>query len=204
MNVKELAINGVYIFTPQIYRDPRGFFIENFVQDKFFDQLNIRFPVEQINTSVSAKGVIRGIHFADVPPGQAKFVSVMNGKIQDFVVDLRVGSPSFGSSLSVLLDSETRQSLYLPEGIGHGFLSLYEDTVVSYLVSTKYNPMIERSINPLDKDIKLDFEYPIQDLIISERDSSAMSFKQALSEGLLPDYSSCFKEFVKPEISESK
>jgi dTDP-4-dehydrorhamnose 3,5-epimerase len=204
VNVKELAINGVYIFTPQIYRDPRGFFIENFVQDKFFDQLNIRFPVEQINTSVSAKGVIRGIHFADVPPGQAKFVSVMNGKIQDFVVDLRVGSPSFGSSLSVLLDSETRQSLYLPEGIGHGFLSLYEDTVVSYLVSTKYNPMIERSINPLDKDIKLDFEYPIQDLIISERDSSAMSFKQALSEGLLPDYSSCFKEFVKPEISESK
>ena len=145
-----MSIEGAWVFTPRIHGDGRGAFLEWFKEPSFSEAIGHPLDLVQANASVSARGVLRGIHFADVPPGQAKYVTCVKGSVLDVVVDIRVGSPTFGQWESVLLDDRTRQAVYLSEGLGHGFLSLEDGSTVVYLCSAGYNPSGEHEVHPLD------------------------------------------------------
>jgi dTDP-4-dehydrorhamnose 3,5-epimerase len=136
---------------------------------------------------VSKKGVVRGIHYAQVPLGQAKYVTCTHGAILDFVVDIRVGSPTYGQWDSVLLDDVDFRSVYISEGLGHAFIALTEGATVSYLVSDVYNPVRERGIDPLDTTIGLVFPTEAGRPLLSEKDIGAPSLEAAAASGLLPE-----------------
>src|ERR1700739_137326 len=119
--VAELKISGTWLYTPQVWRDQRGRFFEMFRGQEVASDLGYRLDVTQVNCSVSRRGVIRGIHFADVPPGQAKYVTCVSGAVLDVVVDLRAGSPSFGRWAAVQLDDRARRAVFIGEGLGHAF-----------------------------------------------------------------------------------
>jgi dTDP-4-dehydrorhamnose 3,5-epimerase len=188
-----MGIQGAFVFTPVRHEDSRGHFQESFKLSSLDKELGLGFKVKQVNQSTSAKGVIRGIHFADNPPGQAKYVSCAMGAIWDVVVDLRTGSPTFGKWEGVEVSAADGKSVLIAEGLGHGFLSLEEGSVVSYLCSEEYNPKTERQINPLDKDLAIDFSgvgttFGMTDFVVSEQDKQAQGFMEALESGLLPGY----------------
>jgi dTDP-4-dehydrorhamnose 3,5-epimerase len=146
--------------------------------------------VTQANCSISRRGVIRGIHFADVPPGQAKYVTCVNGAILDVVVDLRVCSPGFGRWTAVRLDDENRRAVFVAEGLGHAFMALSDQASALYLCSTPYAPGRERGVHPLDPDIGIAWPADIE-TVLSEKDAAAPSLTRAQAAGLLPDYHDC-------------
>lgn len=190
MDVHELDVEGAYVFTPVQHGDDRGVFLELFKADVFADQIGHRFDLKQANVSVSSQGVVRGIHFADVPPSQAKYVTCIAGQILDVVVDIRVGSPTFGQWRFVELNDENRRVAYLSEGLGHGFVALSDSATVMYLCSEGYNPGHERAINPLDPQLAI--EWPTDaPLRLSPKDEAAPSFAEAQQSGLLPSMQAC-------------
>jgi dTDP-4-dehydrorhamnose 3,5-epimerase len=141
--------------------------------------------------SVSARGTVRGIHFADVPPGQAKYVTCVAGAVLDVVVDIRVGSPTFGQWESVRLDTVERRAVYLSEGLGHGFCALEDGSTVVYLCSEGYAPQREHEVHPLDPGIGIDWGLPVAELRLSDKDSAAPTLAEARESGLLPSYDEC-------------
>lgn len=187
MDIKGLSIPGAFEINPLVHEDERGGFWEWYRFDKLARVLGHSFDLKQANGSVSKLGVLRGLHFADVNPGQAKYVSCVKGEVLDFVVDIRVGSPSFGKWDSVKLSAEKRNAVYLAEGLGHAFLSLTEGAIVNYLVSGVYNPTAEHGINPLDPNIGLIIPDGTE-LILSAKDREAPSLEEASSMGILPTW----------------
>jgi dTDP-4-dehydrorhamnose 3,5-epimerase len=185
-----LDVDGAWILTPRIHTDGRGGFLEWFREAEFHADVGYRMDVAQANCSVSRQGVIRGIHFSDVPPGQAKYVTCASGAIIDVVVDLRTGSPGFGRWQAVQLDDETRQAVYISEGLGHGFAALSDQATVLYLCSTPYAPGREHGVHPLDPGIGIAWPADIEP-ILSDKDASAPSLAEAQAAGLLPDYGKC-------------
>src|SRR5206468_6729957 len=149
-HMQPLGIRGVWVFAPHIYSDDGGSFAELVRAAEFSGDVGHRLDVAQANCSVSRRGVIRGIHFADVPPGQAKYVSCLSGAILDVVVDLRTGSPGYGRWEAIRLDDQNRCSLFISEGLGHAFTALSETATVVYLCSTPYAPDREHGVHPLD------------------------------------------------------
>lgn len=186
VQIRELSIPDAYEVTPVQHRDDRGLFLEWYRHDRLADAVGHSLDLRQGNTSVSRRGVVRGIHYADVPRGQAKYVTVLRGAVLDYVVDIRVGSPSFGRWEAVRLDADERHALYLSEGLGHCFVALEDDTTVSYLVSDTYSPGHEHGINPLDAEIGLEFPFVDEELLLSPKDTEAPSLAQAASDGALP------------------
>ena len=182
-----LGIEGAWVRTPQIHQDDRGSFHEGFHNDELVLDTGYRFDVAQVNCSVSRRGVIRGIHFADVPPGQAKYVSCVSGAILDVVVDLRVGSPEFGHWKAVRLDDQNRRSVFIAEGLGHAFMALTEGCTVLYLCSTPYTPGREHGVHPLDPVLGISWPADVEP-ILSVKDATAPSLAEAVHDGLLPDY----------------
>ncbi|MGH3827774.1 MAG: dTDP-4-dehydrorhamnose 3,5-epimerase family protein [Pseudonocardiaceae bacterium] len=190
MRFRELAVPGVVEFTPTIFPDSRGQFVAPFQQSSFIAATGHRLTLAQSNHSVSRRGVIRGVHFSDVPPGQAKYVHCSQGAMLDIAIDLRLGSPTFGRWESVLLDGETCRAVYLPEGIGHAFIALAEDTVMTYFCSTGYHPEAEHTVCPLDPALQLPCP-PHQEIIISNKDRKAPTLAEATQKGLLPTWHAC-------------
>jgi dTDP-4-dehydrorhamnose 3,5-epimerase len=190
MSFTPLKIEGAWLFTPKKFDDDRGSFHESFKLSTISEVLNRGFEVKQVNQSHSKAGVIRGIHWADVPPGQAKYISCPRGAIWDIVVDLREGSATFGKWDAVEISAENSQSVLIEEGLGHAFLSLADDTVVSYLCSEPFNPIREHGINPLDETISIPFGSQLQGhgFTFSPKDVEAPSFLEAKALGLLPKY----------------
>jgi dTDP-4-dehydrorhamnose 3,5-epimerase len=191
MDVRELAVPGAWEITPKQHGDPRGVFLEWFKGERFAQEVGHRLTLDQANLSVSAAGVLRGIHFADVPPGQAKYVTCARGAVLDVVVDIRVGSPTFGRWDSVLLDDVDRRAIYLGEGLGHAFCSLEDDSTVLYLCSTGYSPGREHGIHPLDPEIGIEWPSTARDgspltPLLSDKDRQAPSLSAARDSGLLP------------------
>ena len=186
MEITPLGIAGAFRVENTLHKDDRGEFVEWFRADRLETATGLRFHTAQANLSVSEKGTLRGVHFADVPPGQAKYVMCVAGAVRDFIVDLRVGSPTFGHSVAVDLDATTRGAVVLDVGLGHAFVATEPGTVVSYLVTDVYKPQAEHAVNPLDKDLNLDFPLPIASLLLSAKDQGAPSLSQALEEGRLP------------------
>lgn len=189
MDVRELSVAGAWEFTPRQLTDDRGVFLEWFRTETFGDTTGHSLDLAQANISVSRKDVVRAIHYADVPPGQAKYVTCLTGALRDFAIDIRVGSPTFGQYDSVVLDSENRKCLYLSEGLGHGFVALTDDTTVAYLCSTPYNPEREHTVSPLDPTLSID--WGVANPLMSERDTQAPSLSEAEEAGLLPSWDVC-------------
>lgn len=189
MQIRELKVRDSYEITPKQFGDDRGVFLEWYRFDRLEEVIGHPLDLRQANTSVSRRGVVRGIHFADVPPSQAKYVTATRGAVLDFVVDIRVGSPTFGVWDSVVLDEQDRRAIYLAEGLGHCFIALSDDATVSYLVTDTFNPGREHGINPLDPEIGLEFPLPADQLLLSPKDTEAPSLAEAVSTGLLPTWS---------------
>jgi dTDP-4-dehydrorhamnose 3,5-epimerase len=190
MKVEELKVPDSWVFTPIQRPDPRGVFLEWFKAPAFRDAVGHDLVVKQANHSVSSQGTLRGVHFADVPPGQAKYVYCTKGAVLDIIIDIRVDSPTFGVSDAVQLDDQDRKAVYLSEGLGHAFLALTDDANVTYLCSEPYNPTGEHGVHPLDTDLALPFPDDIEHLL-SEKDAAAPTFAEALAGGLLPSYQDC-------------
>jgi dTDP-4-dehydrorhamnose 3,5-epimerase len=188
VQIRELSVPDSYEITPIVRSDDRGVFLEWYRFDKLAEVTGHPIVLRQANTSVSKKGVVRGIHFADVPLGQAKYVTVTHGAVLDYVIDIRVGSPTFGQWDSVLLDDVDRRAIYLSEGLGHAFVALTDDAVVSYLVTDTYNPTAEHGINPLDPEIGLVFPSEAGEPLLSPKDTDAPSLAEAAEQGLLPEW----------------
>ncbi|MEH1056812.1 dTDP-4-dehydrorhamnose 3,5-epimerase [Micromonospora sp. CPCC 206171] len=199
MKIRQLGIEGAWEISPQQHGDPRGLFMEWYRFDRLAEAVGHPLRLAQANLSVSARGVVRGIHFADVPPGQAKYVTCVRGAVLDVIVDLRVGSPTFGRWEGVRLDDVDRRAVYLSEGLGHGFCALTDDATLSYLCSTTYNPTGEHAVHPLDADLAI--EWPAEAPQLSARDAAAPTLAQARESGLLPEYEACraFAASLRPD-----
>jgi dTDP-4-dehydrorhamnose 3,5-epimerase len=184
-----MSIEGVWHFTPLLRPDDRGVFLESFKASEFESALGHPLDMRQMNISVSRAGTVRGVHFADVPPSQAKYIQCFSGRILDIVVDIRVGSPTYGTFDAIELDDQTRGGLYVSEGLGHGFCALSDSATIGYVCSAPYAPGREHGINPLDPDLGL--PWPDMDIVLSPKDSAAPSLHEAAEEGLLPTYADC-------------
>lgn len=186
MTVRELSIAGAWEITPQVHGDSRGTFFEWFTEPSFADMTGHRFDLRQANCSVSAAGVLRGLHFAQ--PSQAKYLTCIRGAVFDVVVDIRVGSPTYGQWDSVRLDDVDHRSVYLSEGLAHAFLSLQDDSTVIYLCSRPYAPQREHAIAASDPEIGIDWPFPPDRLRLSDRDAVAPTLAQVRESGLLPSW----------------
>jgi dTDP-4-dehydrorhamnose 3,5-epimerase len=197
VEIRPLAIADAHVITPVSHADERGLFLEGFRADVLERATGRRFEPVQVNRSISRRGVVRGIHYADVPPGQAKYVMVTAGAILDYVIDIRVGSPTFGQWEAVALDDVENRAVFLAEGLGHLFVVTSESASMVYLVSDVYRPECEHTISPLDPEIGLEFPFATDELILSERDVAAPSFSEARSRGMLPEYAECVARYGK-------
>jgi dTDP-4-dehydrorhamnose 3,5-epimerase len=174
-----LSIEGAWLFESPSHGDDRGYFREWFKSSVVTETLGREFSVSQSNLSRSKKGVVRGIHFSMAPGGQAKWVTCANGSLWDVIVDIRPKSPTFKRWEAVELRAEEGKSLLISEELGHAFLSLQDNTVISYLLTTPYSPKDEFAINPQDPEIAI--KWPEMQLLFSEKDAGAPSLKEFLS-----------------------
>jgi dTDP-4-dehydrorhamnose 3,5-epimerase len=194
MKTSALKISGSWLIEFQKFEDNRGYFYESFKEEDFQKQIGRPLSIKQTNTSSSSKGSVRGIHYALVPPSQAKLVQCQRGSIKDYVIDIRGGSPTFGEFEEIELSENSPTAVFIEEGLAHAFVALENNTIVTYYVSEKFNPEREKGINPFDK--TLNVKWPDLELILSEKDKSAISLDEAKSQGILPSFDEC-KAFIK-------
>jgi len=193
MKATSLSINGSWKIDFQRFDDNRGYFYESFKDEDFKSQIGRNFSIKQTNTSSSSKGSVRGIHYALVPPSQAKLVQCQRGSIKDYVIDIRVGSPTFGQFEEIELNENSASAVFIEEGLAHAFVALENQTVVTYYVTEKYNPDREKGINPFDK--TLNVKWPEMELVLSDKDKQAITLEDAKNQGLLPSFDEC-KKFI--------
>lgn len=177
-SITELALHGAWVYSPRIHSDQRGSFHEWFRAEEFTQKLGYPFPVAQGNLSHSMQRVVRGIHLAELPPGQAKYVMCVSGSVQDILVDLRLGSPTFGQHISLELSQDNGWGVYIPSGIGHGFAVTSTKATITYLVTEAYNPQREFAVNPYDPTLALGWTIPREEAILSDKDHNAPSLEE--------------------------
>lgn len=190
VKVIELAVPDAFAVHPRQFHDDRGVFLEWYRHEALTEAVGHPLDLAQANCSVSRRGSVRGIHYADVPVGQAKYVTCVRGAVLDVIVDIRVGSPTFGTWDAVRLDEQERNAVYLAEGLGHGFAALTDDATVVYLCSSVYSPTAEHGLNPLDEDLAIRWPAEVPPLL-SDKDTGAPSLRAAREAGGLPDYEAC-------------
>lgn len=188
--MRSLGIEGAWALEPKAFPDDRGSFHEWYRGEEFREATGYDLPLAQANCSVSRWGVLRGVHFSDVPPGQAKYVTCLRGAVLDVVVDLRVGSPTFGHWETLRLDDDSHQAVFLAEGLGHAFMALTDHATVTYLCSTPYAPNREHGVHPLDPELGIAWPEHIPPLL-SPKDAQAPTLAAAERTGLLPSYETC-------------
>ncbi len=188
MQIRELSIPDAYEVSPVQHADDRGLFLEWYRSDRLEEATGRSLALRQANTSVSRKGVVRGIHYADIPIGQAKYVTALRGAVLDFVIDIRVGSPTFGQWDSVVLDDVDRKAIFISEALGHAFIALTDHTVVSYLVTDTFTPAREHGLSPVDAQIALEFPSELGAPVLSEKDVAAPTLLEAAASGKLPTW----------------
>lgn len=194
VEARELAVPGAFEFSPRVFPDERGLFVCPFQEEGFVKAVGHPLKVAQLNHSRSRRGTIRGLHYADVPPGQAKYVYCSRGALLDVVADIRVGSPTFGVVDAVRLDPHEFRAVYVPEGLGHAIMALEDDTVLSYLCTTEYDAGREHGLDPLDPDLGLPWPAGVEPLL-SDKDRAAPRLARAREEGLLPRYEECLTHY---------
>ena len=184
MRIEPTSIEGVLIVQNEIYSDQRGAFQEWFPGERFKEVTGIDFKPQQANSSFSKKGVIRGIHYSTSISGQAKLVTCMGGEILDVVFDIRKDSKTFGKHVSVPMRAQDGKSVYIAEGLGHAFISLVENSNLVYLLSSSYSPEDEHAVNPFDT--TLNFKWPLENVILSDRDATAPTLQHQIDANNLP------------------
>jgi dTDP-4-dehydrorhamnose 3,5-epimerase len=196
VDIAELSVPDAYVLTPRIHRDDRGSFLEWYRHESLREVLGHPLRLAQANCSTSAQGVVRGVHYADVPPGQAKYVTCITGAVLDVVVDLREGSPTFGLVDAVRLDDVQRRAVYLAEGLGHGFCALTDGATVAYLCSTVHDPAAEHGIDALDPALAVPWPAEVRP-VLSAKDAAAPSLARARAVGALPTFAACRAQYEK-------
>ncbi|WP_184694857.1 dTDP-4-dehydrorhamnose 3,5-epimerase family protein [Saccharothrix tamanrassetensis] len=195
MKTTAMSIRDAYRIYPEHHPDRRGRFHEAFRAGELSEVIGYPFEVGQANYSVSAKNTLRGIHGTTIPPGQAKLVTCVRGAVMDVAVDLRVGSPTFGAYEVTYQDEESGVAVYLADGLGHAFLALTDDACMNYLCSEEYVPGTMIVVDPLDPDIGIPWNLT-DPPIMSDKDASGLSLKDAVSSGLLPTYEECLAHYA--------
>ena len=185
MNITPLSISGAWLIEGRRFEDDRGWFQEWFKKSAVLAQTGFDFNPVQTNISKSAVGSIRGIHYSIATEGQGKLVTVMSGAIDDYVIDVRPTSSTFGKWEKVRLDSRTGGSLLLRPNLGHAFQALEKDTIVSYLVTAEFNPEAEKGISPFCPRLAIEWDSTITPLV-SQKDIDAPSLADQHSAGNLP------------------
>jgi dTDP-4-dehydrorhamnose 3,5-epimerase len=184
MELKSLSMIGPFIAHSTVHVDNRGDFLEWFKLKDLQAATGSDINFTQGNISRSHAKVLRGIHYSISPAGQSKWVTCIRGRILDYIIDLRVDSPTFKQWEEIEIKGMQGVAVFIPQGFGHAFLSMEDDSLVTYLVSSDFDPMAEKAINPFDQEISLKF--PLKDLVISDKDSNALSLKAQLANGMLP------------------
>ena len=195
MDIRELAVPDCYVLELVPHGDSRGSFVEWFRANVLSEAIGYPFGLAQANHSVSARGALRGVHYALVPPGQAKYVYCPAGKVLDVIVDVRVGSPTFGVHDTVLLDSDNPRAVFLSEGVGHAFVSLAPASSATYLLSSPYAPEREFGIDPMDPELDLPWPADLE-FELSAKDRKAPSLAEARERGLLPTMERCAARYA--------
>ena len=180
MKFQRTEIFDVVSIEPDIYEDERGYFIETFRLDKLEEFLGHEIRFCQDNESKSARGVLRGLHYQMAPAAQTKLVRVIYGSVLDVAVDIRVGSPTFGRHISVLLSGENKRQLLIPRGFAHGFVVLEDETVFSYKVDHPYSPENDRGIYFSDDFLGIDRIFHHSDVKVSRKDKLHPKLTEAL------------------------
>lgn len=170
MEVIKTAIPEVVILEPKVYQDDRGYFFEAF-SEEVFSHLVTPTHFVQDNESRSSYGVVRGLHFQAPPYAQAKLVRVVKGSVLDVAVDLRKGSPSYGTHVAVELSEENHRMLFIPRGFAHGFSVLSPDAIFQYKCDNYYTPQSEGAVAWDDPTLSIDWRVPTQDVILSVKDT---------------------------------
>lgn len=177
MEFIKTKIPDVIEIQPKIHGDERGYFYESFRRDEFEKHVG-KVNFVQHNESKSSFGVLRGLHFQKPPHAQSKLVRAIQGKVLDVVVDIRVGSPTYGEYLSVLLDSERKNQLWIPQGFAHGYVVLSKEAVFAYLVDSYYAPDFDAGILWCDETLNIDWQIELKDILLSEKDRLQNRFKK--------------------------
>ncbi|EAR02778.1 dTDP-4-dehydrorhamnose 3,5-epimerase [Maribacter sp. HTCC2170] len=177
MKITPTKIKDCLLLEPNVFEDERGSFIESFKKQNLENALGFKIDFVQDNISISKKWVLRGLHFQINDYSQAKLINVVRGRVLDVVVDLRKDSATYGQHFKIELDSIDRKLLFIPKGMAHGFLSLADDTIFSYKCDAYYNQAAEGGIFYNDPDLAIDWEYPGNRFILSEKDLQLTPFK---------------------------
>lgn len=178
MKLKETPLKDCYIIEPSILEDERGYFYEKFNEKKFEELTGLNGHFVQDNISKSSYGVVRGVHLQKGEHAQAKLVSCLEGRVFDVAVDLRKDSETYGQWFGIELSAENKRQLYVPRGFGHGFSVLSETAVFSYKCDNFYNKEAEGAIAWNDPDVGIDWQIPLEDAILSNKDKHSPSFKE--------------------------
>jgi dTDP-4-dehydrorhamnose 3,5-epimerase len=201
VEIRELAVSHAWEITPVIHSDDRGAFLEAFRADTLAQATGRGFELRQGNTSVSRRGVARGVHYAEIDAnggGQAKYVTVLVGSVTDYIIDIRVGSPTFGTWDSVELDATNRKAVFLSEGLGHLFVVTSETATVNYLVNDVYRPDREHGISPVDPALGLGLA--AGELVLSAQDVAAPTLSEAADRGLLPTWEASLARYAELNV----
>lgn len=182
MTVKETKLKGCFVIEPKIFEDERGYFFESFNQDRFNQAIGAEVNFIQDNESLSSKGVLRGLHFQKGSFAQAKLVRVIQGEVLDVAVDLRKNSETFGKHVSERLSGENKKQFFVPRGFAHGFVVLSETAIFSYKCDNYYNKESEGGIIYNDKSLNIDWEFPLEQAQLSEKDLVLPTFEAYLNE----------------------
>ena len=170
MNIIQTDIPDVVIIEPKVFGDHRGYFFESFSERDFAAKVcQVKFV--QDNESMSSYGVLRGLHFQKPPYAQSKLVRVVKGRVLDISVDIRHGSPTFGRYVAIELSEDNHRQVFIPKGFAHGFVVLSDTAVFQYKCDEYYAPQSEGAVAWDDPDLGIDWKLPIEDLILSEKDT---------------------------------
>jgi dTDP-4-dehydrorhamnose 3,5-epimerase len=186
VKLTQLSIPGAYVLESPVWADQRGFFREWFKRSDF-DAAGVNFDIAQANLSMSKRGVVRGLHYTLAPEGQTKLVACAYGELDDVIVDVRIGSPTFGRVEVIHLNASEERNVLVPGGAAHGFCVTSELGALTYLLSSPFNPEKELEIDPFDPEINV--PWPLHgDALVSDKDANAPSLAERLGAGQLPIY----------------
>ena len=180
MNVNDTEIEDVKIIEPRVFKDDRGYFFESFSVKEFQEKVCNTIFVQD-NESSSSYGVLRGLHFQKAPHAQSKLVRVIQGKVLDVAVDIRKGSPTYGKYVSVELSAENKRQMFIPRGFAHGFVVLSEEVIFQYKCDNYYAPQSEGGIAWDDKELNIDWQIPVSDIVLSGKDTKHLALKDGYS-----------------------
>lgn len=178
MNIIETGLPGLVIIEPRVFEDDRGYFFESYQLERYLEA-GMEKAFIQDNESRSIKGVVRGLHYQLGEHSQGKLVRVIQGAVYDVAVDLRKGSPTFGKWFGLEIDENNKKQLFVPRGFAHGFSVLSETAIFTYKCDNVYNRDAERSINPFDPALGIDWRVNEPNRIVSDKDKVAPLFADA-------------------------